>query len=233
MVHASWKESIENSYMALDEAYRQYLETDESYFPDRENCFNAFKNIPKCKVRYILFGQDPYPREESATGHAFIDGKVSHIFSETGLSKEVNRATSLRNFIKMILVARGNLAPADTSQQAIAALKRDGLIENIDQLRDNLEENGVLLLNTALVFSSKEESRWHIREWQPFIEKLLSTLHEVKPTLILFGAHAKALKKLKGVEKFDSIEMEHPYNYTFINNPEALNLFGPMDLLAK
>jgi uracil-DNA glycosylase len=133
----------------------------------------------------------------------------------------------------MALVARGDLGAADSSQQAIARLNKSGLIQTIGQLKDNFEKNGVLLLNTALIFSSKEESRKHIREWQPFVEKLLSEMQESDPTLILFGTHAKALKKLKGVEKFQAVELEHPYNHTFITNPKALNLFGPMDLLAK
>ena len=233
MVHSSWQESIAAAFDALSGSYRAYLKGDRNYHPSSENYFNAFKTLPKEKVRYILFGQDPYPRKESAIGYAFIDGRVGDIFSANGLSKEVNRATSLRNFIKMALVARGDLDAADTSQQAIAHLDKSGLIQTIGQLKDNFEKNGVLLLNTALVFSSKEESRKHIREWRPFVEKLLSEMQESDPTLILFGTHAKALKKLKGVEKFQAVELEHPYNHTFITNPKALNLFGPMDLLAK
>jgi len=233
MVHSSWQESLSSAFDTLSASYRTYLERDRGYHPSRENYLNAFKTLPRERVRYILFGQDPYPRRESAIGYAFIDGKVGDIFSETGLCKEVNRATSLRNFIKMALVARGDLDVSDTSQQAIAELDKGGLIEAIDQLKESFEKNGVLLLNTALIFSSKEESRKHIREWQPFIEKLLSEMQVIDPTLILFGTHAKALKKLRGVENFHAIELEHPYNHTFITNPQALELFGPMDLLAK
>ena len=233
MVHSSWEASLSTAFDALSGTYKAYLERDRDYHPSREYIFNAFKTLPKEKIRYILFGQDPYPRKESAIGYAFIDGRVSHIFSENGLSKEVNRATSLRNFIKMALVARGDLDAADTSQEAIARLDKSGLIQSIDQLRENFEKNGVLLLNTALVFSAKEESKRHIREWQPFVEALLSGMQEIDPALILFGTHAKALKRLANVERFHSVELEHPYNHTFISNPQALELFGPMDLLAK
>jgi uracil-DNA glycosylase len=233
MVHCSWQQTIENAYGQIDESYRLYLETDREYFPKQDRYFSAFGELPREKVRYILFGQDPYPREESATGYAFIDGRVSGIFGDRGLSKEVNRATSLRNFIKMALLARGDLTSKDTSQEAIARLDKSSMIESIGELRVNFEKNGVLLLNTALVFSSKAESRAHIKAWQPFVEKLLAEMRDVDPTLILFGAHAKALKKLKGIKEFRTIELEHPYNHTFISNPEALKLFGPMELLAK
>ena len=233
MLHNSWQESLSLAFDALPDDYRAYLERDQGYHPSRASIFNAFKTLPKEKTRYILFGQDPYPRKESAIGYAFIDGRVGNIFSPGGLSKEVNRATSLRNFIKMALVARGDLDADDTSQEAIAGVEKSALIETVDQLRENFEKSGVLLLNTALIFSSKEESRKHIRAWQPFVETILTEMQETDPTLILFGTHAKALKKLNGMEKFRTVELEHPYNHTFISNPAALNLFGPMDLLAK
>ena len=233
MGHDSWQESITSAYQELSTPYRDYLERDRDYFPPKDRFLNVFKILPREKVRYILFGQDPYPRKESATGYAFIDGKVGNIFCETGLSKEVNRATSLRNFIKMALLARGDLTADDTSQQAIARLDKSGMIETIFQLKENFEKNGVLLLNTALIFSSKEESRRHIREWRPFVERLLVDMQDINPTLILFGTHAKALKKLENIDSFRAIELEHPYNQTFISNPQALKLFGAMDLLAK
>jgi len=232
-IDPSWRETLLSSYDQLSPSYREYLQSDQNYFPNSENYFNAFKTLPKDKVRYILFGQDPYPRVESAIGYAFIDGRVDDIFSDSGLSKRVNRATSLRNFIKMALVARGDLDAGDTSRAAISRVEKDGLITYIDQLKDNFEQNGVLLLNTALVFSSKEESRKHINAWKPFVEMLLSHMQEINPSLILFGTHAKALKKLTKIKKFPSIELEHPYNHTFITNKNALNLFGSMNLLAK
>jgi len=233
MVHPSWQEEIDAALSELSDAYRNYLASDTEYFPSRDDYLNAFKTLPREKVSYVLFGQDPYPRRESAVGYAFIDGKVKRIFSETGLSKEVNRATSLRNFIKMALVARGDLDTADTSQGAIAAIDKRALIDSITELKENFEKNGVLLLNTALVFGGKSESKTHIKAWRPFVERLLEGMREINPTLILFGTHARSLKKLKGIDNFRLIEMEHPYNHSFISNPKALKLFGSMELLAK
>ena len=217
--------------MELD--YRDFLAQSQDYFPDQENYFNAFKTLPKEKVKYILFGQDPYPRVESAGGYAFIDTHVKTLFSSTGLSKEVNRATSLRNFIKMALVASKELDEEDTSQEALAAVDKSQKIDTIDALRINFEKNGVLLLNTALVFTDKKSSPKHIKAWRPFIQKLLEGLEQQEPKLILFGTHAKELKKRLPLEKFETIELEHPYNHTFISNPEAHKLFGPMKLLEK
>ena len=233
MPSKSWEATLREAYGKLEAEYRQFLEADSGYIPTKENCFNAFRTLPKSGVKYILFGQDPYPRAESANGYAFIDAKVKTLFSERGLSKEVNRATSLRNFVKMALLARGDLTEDDLSQEAIAAIDKRALIASIDELRINFEKNGVLLLNTALVFTDKKSSSRHVKAWQPFVQSLLSAMESQQPKLILFGTHAKALKKNLSLENFETIELEHPYNHTFITNPNALDLFGSMKLLDK
>jgi len=228
----SWEGLLTKAYASLDKNYQRFLEEDQDYFPSKEHYFNAFKTLPKDKVKYILFGQDPYPRKQSAGGYAFIDTNVKKLFSESGLSKEVNRATSLRNFMKMALLARGDLKE-DTSQESIAKVDKTDLIDSIDALRENFEKNGVLLLNTALIFTDKKSSTKHIKAWRPFVQSLLSSLEEDATKLIFFGIHAKDLKKKFSLDKFEIIEMEHPYNTTFIHNEKALKLFGKMDLLEK
>ena len=230
---SSWENILFKAYASLEAEYQRFLEEDKEYFPSKENYFNAFKTLHKDKVKYILFGQDPYPRKESAGGYAFIDTKVENLFSPSGLSKEVNRATSLRNFMKMALVASGRLKEEETSQEAIRELDKAEMIDSIEDLRLNFEKNGVLLLNTALIFTDKKSSKKHIKAWRPFVQTLLNALEESAPTLILFGTHAKDLKRQFILDAFDTIELEHPYNHTFISNPKALELFGPMQLLEK
>ncbi len=230
-ISESWDPILLPALESLDEEYREWILRGEGYIPSRDRLLAAFSTLEPEDLRYILFGQDPYPREESAIGYAFIDGRVKGIFSESGLSREVNRATSLRNFIKMALVAEGSLDCGDLGQRSIAALPKEGMIDSIDDLRKNFENNGVLLLNMALLFSSKEESKRHIKAWRGFVETLLQGLADLRPRLILFGAHARDLRKLNGAEGFETIELEHPYNVSFICNPKAWELFGPMHLL--
>ncbi len=229
----SWESILEKAYSMLDIEYRSFLENNKNYFPSSSNYLNAFKTLPRQNVKYILFGQDPYPRVESAGGYAFIDEKVKTLFCSTGLTKEVNRATSLRNFMKMLLVARGDMATEDTSQNAISKVNREPLIDSILELRKNFEKNGVLLLNTALIFTDKKSSTKHVKAWRPFVQTLLKELEEDNPKLILFGTHAKELKKKLQLNKFETIEVEHPYNQTFISNTKAIELFGNMNLLEK
>jgi len=232
-IDSSWETILRNALAALPNEYISFLETSEEYFPAKETVFQAFSNLSTSNVKYILFGQDPYPRRESATGYAFIDGAVDNIFSITGLSKAVNKATSLRNFIKMALVADGRLQCDNLAQDAILAVDKSDYIETMIELRENFEREGVLLLNTALIFTSKTESKKHIKIWQSFLESMLKQLKGISPTLILFGAHAKELQTLRAIQEFDMIVLEHPYNNSFICNTQALKLFKKMNLLKK
>ncbi len=227
--HPSWHTILSNAFEALPMEYREFLLSDNSYFPDKSNLFNAFK-LPLDETRYILFGQDPYPRRESAIGYAFIDGNVKTLFGENGLSKEVNRATSLRNFMKMALLCEGALRD-DFSKEAVIMIDKTPYIDSIYQLRDNFEKNGVLLLNMALVFTSKDASKKHIKVWQGFVRSLLLQLQEREMTLILFGKMAEVLEKVAEAAPFQKETMPHPYNIGFITDEKAHKLFGPMRLL--
>ena len=232
-VDPTWETILLPALEALDTSYREFVMAGEGYIPAPDRLLAAFSTLKLENVRYILFGQDPYPRPQSAIGYAFIDGRVERIFSPTGLDRRINRATSLRNFVKMALVADGRLTPDDTTQAAIAALDTSDLIDTMEALRRNFERSGVLLLNTALLFTTKEDSKQHIKAWRGFVETLLHGMAPYDPTLILFGTHARALEKLPAVEGMSRVALEHPYNTTFITNPYAHALFGPMELLKK
>jgi uracil-DNA glycosylase len=231
-VDPSWQEIIEFAYSGLSPKYRAFLEQDSGYFPSFSNFLNAFHTLRLEETKYILFGQDPYPRIQSASGYAFIDKNVQHLFSEKGFSKEVNRATSLRNFLKMLLLSEGYLSNDDLSQNAISKIPKDIFIDSIDELRVNFEKNGVLLLNTALVFTSKEDTKLHVKEFRVFMHRLLSRLVDYKIELILFGAMAKDIKKqLPLALEFKTVETLHPYNIGFIHDLKVWNTFIPMKLL--
>src|SRR5690606_17210767 len=120
----------------------------------------------------------PYPRAESATGVCFMDGAVGDLWSDTGLSKPVNRATSLRNFMKMLLVAAGRLQPDATGGAALApiaqAARGDGSIQTLAELQDNLHGHGFLLLNAALVFRKHVAPVIDARAWLPFLQTVLA-----------------------------------------------------------
>lgn len=229
---SDWSDMLRISLAKMDKEYQDFLATNRSYFPDRENFLNAFKTLPKEKTKYILFGQDPYPREESAIGYAFIDGAVTSLWdAKNGLSKEVNRATSLRNFIKMLLVCEGVLSQEDTSKKALESVDTSCYIDSIHQLRENFEKNGVLLLNMALVFTDKEGSKYHVQQWRAFIQEFLYQIRDAKIELILFGSLAQDICKYDTALPLHIFE--HPYNLSFITNKDVQAFFAPMHLLNR
>jgi len=233
-VDPSWKEIVEYAYDGLSPKYREFLEKDKGYFPTFSNFLNAFHTLELKNTKYVLFGQDPYPRRESANGYAFIDANVKTLFSQKGFSKEVNKATSLRNFLKMLLLSDGYLKEEDLSQEAISKIDKSEFIDSIDALRENFERSGVLLLNTALVFTCKEDTKLHVKEFRVFMHRFLSRLSKYNIELILFGAMAKDIKKsLPSALEFKTVETPHPYNVGFITDEKVQKFFKPLHLFHK
>lgn len=247
LAHPSWHPVINAGLQAMMDADPGYLPglVNEAYLPQDGRVFAAFMQ-PLAAVRYVLVGEGPYPRPESATGVCFMDGAVKALWSEKGLSKQVNRATSLRNFMKMLLVIEGLLLPEQTSGDALQSVSADAaapdstLIQTRSELQDNLLSNGFLLLNASLVFRSSVPPIKDARGWQPLMSKVLKALADEAasrqtplPTLVLWGKVAEIMRGLPQTEQFPKAISEHPYNLTFIANPVMQELFKPMRLLRR
>lgn len=225
---------------AADPAYLPALAADH-YLPTEQRLFAAFA-LPFDAVRYVLVGEGPYPRADSATGVCFMDGAVGSLWSDSGLSKPVNRATSLRNFMKMLLVADGQLFEGNTSGAALISVAanacHNGSIQTLLDLQQNLTRHGFLLLNAALVFRSHVAPAQDAKAWLPFLQVVLGALADAAdqagqavPTLVLWGKIAEQLKRLPVTDRFPQALSEHPYNLSFITNHTMQALFGPMHLL--
>ena len=227
--HPEWGMLINNALSQMDNGYLKQLLEDRTWLPGWNHLFAAF-SLPLSQTRYVLLGESPYPRASSANGYAFWDNAVGDLWSQQGLSKSVNRATSLRNWIKMLLVARGDLTTSDTSQQAIAQMDKSGLVHTAAQLFMGMMKQGILLLNAALVYSEGKVP-YHARNWKPFMEVLMEQLAVIKPTvqLILLGKIAETIPQ----DKLSvGLAVEHPYNVSFITNRHAIEFFQPLDLLS-
>ncbi len=238
----SWRPALLRGLEAMAAADSSYLSAlaDDRFLPTEGRIFAAFSQ-PLGAVRYVLVGEGPYPREESATGVCFMDGAVHELWSAQGLSKRVNRATSLRNFMKMLMVADGLLKPDQTSGEAVAQvavnamLPGSGFIQALPDLQDKLTGEGFLLLNAALVFRPHVPPVREAKAWRPLLEVVLEALAsragQPAPTLVLWGKIAQWLDGLPALAAFPRTVAEHPYNLSFIQNPDMQQLFGPMHLL--
>ncbi len=227
--HSDWKNILSQALEVMDKNYLQQLMDNPHWLPGAERIFAAF-SLPMTKTQYILFGESPYPREESANGYAFWDNAVGSLWSPKGLSTPVNRATSLRNWIKMMLVARGDLSINNTSQECIALLDKSPLVKTAEQLFLGMMNKGILLLNACLVYSEGKVP-YHARQWRPFMQSLLSQLAIIKPDieLILLG---KIAETISHDQLSIGLRAEHPYNVSFISNPNVIEFFKPLDLMS-
>ncbi len=232
-VHPEWRPIIERSLQCVRPEYLKQLSDSNNWLPGPQNILNAF-SLPLSQTRYILFGESPYPRPISANGYAFWDASVNEIWSDTGLSKPVNRATSLRNMMKMLLIAE-ELLTIDTVDQAnIAALNKDHLIQSLPEFFEQLLKKGFLLLNASLVLSDARVSA-DAKAWSPFMENLLVECHQHNPdmTLILFGKVALQINQFTVAKQFKQMTAMHPYNLSFISDPTVIDFFKNHHLLLK
>ena len=241
----SWQPVLNNALAAVHQADPTYFSglAADAYLPTQGRLLAAFAQ-PLDAVRYVLIGEGPYPREASATGVCFMDGAVGALWSDNGLSKSVNRATSLRNFIKMLLVAEGALPVDQTTGAAIAAVglaaqrMGSGRIQTLTQLQDNLIRHGFLLLNASLVFRSTVAPLRDAQAWLPFLRTVLAALAAPSrrggaPSLVLWGKIAGQVTALPEVAHLPKLVAVHPYNLSFIQDQTMQQLFEPMELLKN
>ena len=245
--HPDWHAALEAGLQAMMQADPAYLPAllAGPYLPTEGRLFAAF-SMPIERVRHVLIGEGPYPRAASATGVCFMDGAVGDLWAETGLSKAVNRATSLRNFMKMLLVAGGRLMADRTAGDALSGIAAEArgvgatMVQTLPQLQENLLSNGFLLLNAALAFRPAVPPVQEARAWRPFLEVVLTALQlhaaasaQTPPLLILWGKVAALIDALPVAAAFPKAVAEHPYNLSFINNLSMQKLFGGMALLER
>lgn len=234
-VDPSWRPCLQEALTKMSPEYLETLYTSKNWLPGADNIFNAF-SLPLTKTQYVLFGESPYPREQSANGYAFWDNAVRELWSETGLSKAVNRATSLRNMIKMLLIAEGFLSANTTTQTHIAKLDKSNLIQTNQELFSRLLERGFLLLNATLVLQPQNKQvKKDAKMWHPFVQHVLNYLFENQSLvkLILFGNIANSINQLNLPLSVQKLYSEHPYNLSFIQNSEVIQFFRPLHLLRR
>lgn len=234
----SWHNIIIDSLIRnLDDQYLESL-LKSDFFPSFSKIFSPFKT-PFDSVKFILFGESPYPRVGSATGFSFIDGEVDEIWSNNGLSKKVNRATSLRNIIKTAMVAEG-LISSDLRKDDIINLDKKNLSKTMNDIKDSFVLSGFLLLNASPILRSDRSKRViksDFNHWSGFYKDILMELDSrscsSNTSVVLWGGIAKDIEALYQPKKIGFVKMEHPYNISFISNPVAISLFSEISILSR
>lgn len=234
----SWHRIIYESMAGnMDINYLSSL-LDGGFFPSIRTVFAPFKT-PFYSVKFVLFGESPYPRVGSAIGLSFIDGEVSELWSEQGLSKKVNKATSLRNIIKTALVAEG-LIDKHFTKDDIAKLDKSNLSKTMKDIEGSFISSGFLLLNASPILrenKSKKTIKNDFLQWSGFYSKILKELDlrdsASDSSIVLWGGIAKDIESIYNPVFMKYIKMEHPYNISFISNQMAIDLFSKISIMKR
>ncbi|MEU1825865.1 ADP-ribosyltransferase domain-containing protein [Streptomyces abikoensis] len=184
--------------------------------PVRELTFQALKPNPPHKWKVVVFGQNPYPRPESATGIAMFDNTF-HDWKDS----QFGRVVSIRCIIKAAAMWKYGIPKKTPIADVRALLKKQETVQPPEWFQAMLTQ-GVLLLNAALTASSAEArgADRHTVFWRPVAERIVEEILKAKQNAdeedrgVVFawwGAHARNLKKivLRLQEKYPDVEVRH------------------------
>ncbi len=184
--------------------------------PVRELTFQALKPNPPHKWKVVVFGQNPYPRPESATGIAMFDNTF-HDWKDS----KFGRVVSIRCIIKAAAMWKYGI-PKKTPIADIRALLHEQAAVQPPEWFQAMLTQGVLLLNAALTASSDGAmgTDRHTGFWRPIAERIVEEILRAKQNAdesdrgVVFawwGTHARSLKKvvLQLQKKYPQVEVRH------------------------
>ncbi|MEE1800961.1 ADP-ribosyltransferase domain-containing protein [Streptomyces sp. JV176] len=184
--------------------------------PVRELTFQALKPNAPHQWKVVVFGQNPYPRPESATGIAMFDNTF-HGWQDS----QFGRVVSVRCIIKAAAMWKYGIPKKTPIADIRALLKKQDTVQPPEWFQAMLTQ-GVLLLNAALTASGDGaiDTNQHTRFWRPVAERIVEEILKAKQSAdeedrgVVFawwGAHARSLKKvvLEIQKKYPDVEVRH------------------------
>ena len=156
--------------------------------PQIKNVFKAFHLCDYNNLRVVILGQDPYPQKGVATGLAFANSCDT---------PEKSYSPSL-----------------DILRESVIDFTVPHRIINFDPSLEKWEEQGVLLLNSALSCEMGKPGS-HALMWRPFISSFLSNLSTRNTGLVyvLMGSQAQSFEACIVRKNNHIIKCRHPAYY--------------------
>jgi uracil DNA glycosylase len=198
---------------------------DQSVVPVRELTFQALKPNPPEKWKVVIFGQNPYPRIESATGIAMFDNTF-HQWKDS----QFGRVTSIRCIIKAACMWKHAIAKQTSTAEIRNLLAQQGVVQPPEWFQAMLTQ-GVLLLNVALTASSdsSRSTSQHTAFWRPVVEAIVEEILKAKQqadarhqgvVFAWWGSHARALRTV--IERLQRKYSDVPVQHVDHCNPAAM-----------
>lgn len=185
--------------------------------PVRELTFQALKPHPPEKWKVVVFGQNPYPRPESATGIAMFDNTF-HDWKDS----QFGRVVSIRCIIKAAAMWKHGIPKKTPIADIRALLARHDTVPPPEWFQAMLTQ-GVLLLNAALTASSDGAlaTEAHTTFWRPVVERIVEEILRAKQqatdeadrgvVFAWWGVHARSLKQVvqRLHREYPDVEVRH------------------------
>src|SRR5262245_28129934 len=188
----------------------------KSIVPVRELTFQALKPNPPERWKVVIFGQNPYPRVESATGIAMFD----NTFNDWNDS-QFGRVMSIRCIIKAACIWKLGIKKQTPIADIRARLAKEKTVQPPEWFQAMLTQ-GVLLLNAALTASDDGSlmTDQHTAFWRPVAEKIIEEILKSKQSAdnrhrgVVFawwGSHARGLRTIVDQlrKKYPGVPVKH------------------------
>ncbi|KAJ9457564.1 Uracil-DNA glycosylase [Diplonema papillatum] len=171
---------------------------DRCIVPVRELTFQALKPVEPHEWSVVVFGQNPYPKVESATGIAMLNNAF-----DSWADKAFGTCSSMRCIIKAACMTKygtPNVFP-------IASMRKLLHEKNVVSPREWFQAallQGVLLLNAMLTVNGPSRGE-HAAFWAPVVEQIIDTILREKvrtaggrkPALVFAWWGAESLRTKK------------------------------------
>ncbi|MGW7433422.1 ADP-ribosyltransferase domain-containing protein [Streptomyces sp. NPDC054861] len=184
--------------------------------PVRELTFQALKPHPPEKWKVVVFGQNPYPRPESATGIAMFDNTFND-----WKDSQFGRVVSIRCLIKAAAMWKHGIVKKTPIADVRALLRKEDTVQPPEWFQAMLTQ-GVLLLNASLTASADGAvpTQRHTSFWRPVAEQIVEEILRAKQdaeegdrgvVFAWWGAHARSLKRVvqRLEKKYPGVEVRH------------------------
>lgn len=205
-----WCSVLENVELDFDASGgERELGDGQSVFPGRRqrssgpgsyHMFRAFDDLPPSAVKVVLMGQDPYTDAARATGRSFEDGsRACWLRSDGLLDSMVRIAQQLASYLSGCneYSARGTGVRTLQDHLGNGSL----VLASPSSVFDLWQEQGVLMLNTALTYTNEDDMSYHQRLWSPIVKRICDRLARRCQSVVFlcFGRDAERLFDSAGI----------------------------------
>jgi uracil-DNA glycosylase len=196
---------LSNDFYNILERLAKEVQAGNRFTPTIKHLFRAFTECPYDKLKVVIVGQDPYPREGVADGIAFSCRNTEH-------PSQIQ--PSLRHIYK--------------------ALDADGIDHFHTYDLKDWANQGILLLNTALTTQIGTPGK-HAEIWKPFMQYLFEILNSNTGIIYTFmGKAAQAWIPEISEDMNYILKCEHPAAASYTGRDWNSNgVFKDIDTLLK